>query len=668
MAHLGGASVVIEADQVTTPLEFRSPLSSADLDAIRWLLEDCPDAPVGPQRRLYHDMRAATGRIGEALWRALTPTDSAKEALEALTSAGGIDEVRFVSDDPEFLALPWELLSPPDTDTVPLLQTRPLTRTLSTRNPVEASRATRTDGPLRILLVSPRPYGDRDVRARTVRGPVLKAVAQSGGAVRVDFLRPATATRLAEVLASHEAYDIVHFDGHGFSDATAAGPSSGVLFEREDGGPDPVSGAEFAKIFSASRPTLVVLNACRSARLPGSDDGVGSVATALLRHGLPAVLAMTHNVSAAVVTRFTTDFYAALSAGESLAAATALARQGLVAPADATFSRPFQVLPVLYTATDLERSPMRSHPQPTDLPANGQPDDLDLLMYRDDELNRLERLLGAPDHLPVVVSGVIGSGKSRFLRTFARYATLTGAFDHVVFHPTGDGEKDPTGRVLHVWDEIEDRRRYAPVESAAARLPSHHRMIIATRYDQFEGPHHHHALGDIGTETTGLLLADHVMRHETPVSSPTILWLPRASGWHAASLRAILRALEGAPALDVCWQMEVGFSDGGDDDALVLPEVRRCLARLAEPAFALVGLFGHMVVPLLPALVTDRGVPLTDDCRRALDRTIPEEEWLRMFVSAERLGLVEPVLPGHPRLGYTVPPGVSYALRAELRG
>ncbi|MFC4530320.1 CHAT domain-containing protein [Sphaerisporangium dianthi] len=699
--HLGGRRVRIALDGAAVPVEFDDPFTAEAAETLRWLLEDCPDLPFGPERQRWKDALNTVEEMGEALWNALTPTEDSQAVMRTLAERhSDITRVRVISDDPRFLGIPWELIRLPGTGDYPLVLVREFTRCRRTRDGAHAATVPRQAESLRILLVSPRPYGNQDVRPRTVRGPILEAAARSQGVVRVDLLRPPTLRRFKEVMASSSEYDIVHFDGHGFFEEGATGISSGVLFEREDGGPDRVLSTEFAGAVPAGTVPMIVLNACRSAKAaPGTT--VGSVAMALLDRGVPAVLGMTHNVGASQVSSFSRAFYDAMAEGRSVAVAASIARRVLLREADgeegddrdkeekARVRRPFHALPVLYSVDTW--TPAFPHVIP-DAPATvlegDDGEDLRALMYRDDELTTLDRLLMEPD--PVVVHGVVGGGKTRFLHTYRRYNELINAFDEIRPIWSEDLARDPSlplraaqaararpeRSVLHVWDGV-DGASFAKVEEAARMLPGGHRVLIATRHDAFTSRHRSHALGDMGTEVTGWLIGRMLqdrpeIRRPDPYIAGLPSWLPRASGWHAASVRAMGRALEGRAIDEVCWSMEIGFP-AGEDDPLLDPEVVRCLEgaqgageveRRRLELIPFIGLCGHTALPGLLGLVTDRGLQ-RDPFAELMGIRVPRAEWEQVLLLAETMGLIQRFHKS-PALGFSVPPAVSFALRGAL--
>ena len=93
--------------------------------------------------------------------------------------------------------------------------------------------------------------------------------------VHVDLLQyGVTRAALEEAAAQQGGYHLVHFSGHGI-EHTAMGADGhqhtqlGLLLERDDGGPDPITGEDFADIFrrNGDPPHLVFLSACHSGEL-----------------------------------------------------------------------------------------------------------------------------------------------------------------------------------------------------------------------------------------------------------------------------------------------------------------------------------------------------------------------------------------------------------------
>ena len=92
-----------------------------------------------------------------------------------------------------------------------------------------------------------------------------------------------------------EDWHLFHFIGHGGFDSE---DQTGIsVFEDEDGQPQFVGASSLAQILGDHRSLrLVVLNSCDSAR-QGRRSRSHGVATALIKSGIPAVLAMQYGLS-----------------------------------------------------------------------------------------------------------------------------------------------------------------------------------------------------------------------------------------------------------------------------------------------------------------------------------------------------------------------------------
>jgi hypothetical protein len=138
------------------------------------------------------------------------------------------------------------------------------------------------------------------------------------GRVHLTLLRNPTLDALREELLARD-YHVLHFMGHGGFDL-AAGEGSLALRD-EEGRRVWVGGSELAeqvRDFSSLR--LVVLNACWTARTSSSGPYVG-VATAMLKAGIPAVLAMQFPITDAAALGFSRVFYRRLARGDTIDAA-----------------------------------------------------------------------------------------------------------------------------------------------------------------------------------------------------------------------------------------------------------------------------------------------------------------------------------------------------------
>lgn len=223
-------------------------------------------------------------------------------------------------------SLPWELLrDPSDPATALVLSTRRLlVRSLDVPLPSDPHPF---EKPLRILVVIANPKGTMPLNLEEERARIQQAWGGLQG-TELHFAKPVE-REVRQVLASAD-FHVVHFMGHGeFSPATGGA----LLLEDDDGGKAPVTGEQFAEWLHDELPALrlVFLNACKTATttLRSGVDPFGGVATALIRGGIPAVVAMQFPISDRGAIAFADTFYQRIVAGDPVDAAVAEARKQL---------------------------------------------------------------------------------------------------------------------------------------------------------------------------------------------------------------------------------------------------------------------------------------------------------------------------------------------------
>ena len=251
-------------------------------------------------------------------------------------------EVVFRSAEPGLLGLPWELMR--DGSGPVALGAGGISRSL----PVAGGAGTLEvpGGRLRVLMVIARPAGTRDVGYQMVARPLLERLDAVRGEVALTVLRPPTFDALAETVRqaaeAGEPFHVVHFDGHGVMPGRPAGggavtggrpsmmsgPGEGLLaFEQPGGGSDHVTASKVAAVLAQGRVPVVVLNACQSGAV--GKELEASVATALLKAGCAAVVAMAYSVYAVAAAEFMAAFYESLFAGASVGQAVTAGRRRL---------------------------------------------------------------------------------------------------------------------------------------------------------------------------------------------------------------------------------------------------------------------------------------------------------------------------------------------------
>ena len=227
------------------------------------------------------------------------------------------------------------------------------------------------------------------------------------------------------------------------------GPGEGVLaFEKPGGGSDHAGASKVAAVLAEGKVPVVVLNACQSGAV--GKELEASVATALLKAGCAAVVAMAYSVYVVAAAEFMAAFYESLFAGESVGQAVGAGRRRLfghdgrpspkgdmpladwlvpvhymrreVRFPQARTSRP-AAAPSLDVMLDRIRAAPSEPPAVRDpLAAVGG-----LFVGRDDLFYQLETAARL-QHV-VVLAGPGGTGKTELAKGFARWWRDTGGVD-----------------------------------------------------------------------------------------------------------------------------------------------------------------------------------------------------------------------------------------------
>jgi len=227
--------------------------------------------------------------------------------------------------------VPWEFLySRSDGDFLGLSIYRSIVRYLELPHlPVESLRV---PAPLCILAAIAKPQAKRlaplDVaREKRVIKIALADLVQRG-LVTLDFLEGHDTFHQLTRRLRREPYHVLHFIGHGGYDEET---QEGVLFmENEQGGEAWVGSENLSRLLRDCPCTrLVFLNVCQGA-VTSEADPFSSVAGALVRAGVPAVVAMQFEITDAAAIVLAREFYTALADNLPVDAALAEARKQIV--------------------------------------------------------------------------------------------------------------------------------------------------------------------------------------------------------------------------------------------------------------------------------------------------------------------------------------------------
>jgi hypothetical protein len=226
---------------------------------------------------------------------------------------------------PALANVPWEYLYDEEDGFVGLKPETSLVRYTELRRPV---RPFSISPPLRILAIISAPTDAPTIQAEEEWSKLNEALREliGNGVVQLDRLDGGTFAALQERI--REKYHVLHFIGHGHYDENG---QDGVLaLEGTDGNSHLVTGRDLWTIIGYPSLRLVVLNACEGAR-GAMNDPFGGVAQALVRGGIPAVIAMQFEISDSAALLFSQSFYRDIAAGIPVDVATAETRRAIFA-------------------------------------------------------------------------------------------------------------------------------------------------------------------------------------------------------------------------------------------------------------------------------------------------------------------------------------------------
>jgi SMODS-associated and fused to various effectors sensor domain/CHAT domain len=176
------------------------------------------------------------------------------------------------------------------------------------------------DGPLRILVVDCVPEDQRPLETEKERRQLRSAI-ENTDVARVVPLTDPTISELRNKLLRINPH-ILHFIGHGGFDRDLG--DGYLCLVGDDNKTDRLRADELGQMLAAvSNLRLVFLNSCRTAQFPrhNGQDPWSATAAAILRAGIPSVIAMQFPISDPAAVAFSTGFYRALREGDPLEAA-----------------------------------------------------------------------------------------------------------------------------------------------------------------------------------------------------------------------------------------------------------------------------------------------------------------------------------------------------------
>jgi len=229
---------------------------------------------------------------------------------------------------PEALAnVPWEYLYDAEYGFIGLSPETALVRYVELPAPVSPFPVS---PPLRVLAMISAPVDVPELQSDEEWGKLNDALHDltRRGLVQAHRLEAGTLAALQRPLRLSE-YHVLHFMGHGVYDDTAQ--DGALALEGPDRKMRLVTGRDLGMMIRGHRSLrLVVLNACEGAR-SASDDPLGGVAQALVRQGIPAVIAMQFEISDPAALVFSRSFYQAIADDLPIDVAMVEARKAMFA-------------------------------------------------------------------------------------------------------------------------------------------------------------------------------------------------------------------------------------------------------------------------------------------------------------------------------------------------
>ena len=276
-----------------------------------------------------------------------------------------IDEAQM----PAVAALPWEFLrTPPNqitgeiwlSTTPKLIFSRRRARWLAPA-PIQLKRGER----LRIAVVvsAPRDEALGPVEYQKLWDELQDLAAKNADRIELlELVTPATRDAIDAVLEKEP--HILHFSGHGRLHDERGRQIGQIALTRANGFAVWVNADQFSNLFARHRPGIVLLQACEGGALSASQAYVG-VASQIVQHNVPVVLAMQYEISNATARRFAREFYARLAAGDPVDKA---AQEGRFRIADFYDSRNFATPVIFMRVRDGHLFEWETPPQPAPAP------------------------------------------------------------------------------------------------------------------------------------------------------------------------------------------------------------------------------------------------------------------------------------------------------------
>ena len=464
------------------PVNFPFPLTDAELLEMAWLLTGYALNPFGDSRQRAEAVESGLRGLGGLMMQTVFRSSPAAEEILArvLSGDGGPLGISVVSDRPEFLSLPWELINDPDVGYL-AARTQGIFRQLTTSSSLPTlSVADLPEDRFNVLMLCP-PSSDG------IATEALSAMESLDVEVSLDTLRPASVELLEEHLSQRKGhYHLLHLDGIKFEDGGAHLAGVGPL-------------GRIAQIIADAR-IPVTLVACSAL------DYIHIAVEKLVEGGAPEAAVLPVPLGGSGRKLFADAFYAGIARGDGAAAAVAAARRALMehphrpsaagplvswdwitpmayrsaqyTPVAVKAEEPEPVVPGMISATP--------EPPPRQLPRAGPYG----LTGRRREILELEEIIDR--NSVTLLNGAVGVGKSEMALGLAAWVEKNGGRPEGVFYTNFDAGAG-LDKALHEVGTALAGLEFGDLSTAARRswlldyLREHETLLVWDSVDNLAG-------------------------------------------------------------------------------------------------------------------------------------------------------------------------------------
>ena len=324
-----GVQVVHSPVGESSSLPFDFPLSRVELENQLLTLQNALLRAGNSRRRIVSGDLAKVQEFGQVLFDALM-TDGIRSLYyesrnEAVHRGVGM-RVKLRIEPASLAALPWEFMYDDRAGAfVCMSRNTPIVRYLSLPSPV---RPLSVAPPLNVLAMVASLKDQETLYVQMVQARLRQALEklEERSLVQLDWL-PGDTWRDLQAALYRNQYHVFHFIGHGHFDTAR---DEGMIVFCDRNGDSRYFGATDLARLLADQTTLrlCLLNNCEGAKT-GIQDPFSSTAAALVKRGVPAVVAMQYAITNEAAIQMAESFYSALTEGLPVDAAVAEARKGI---------------------------------------------------------------------------------------------------------------------------------------------------------------------------------------------------------------------------------------------------------------------------------------------------------------------------------------------------